>query len=70
MLRDLKPKAHLLQELIEYQAPEMGNPRDLWCYRDDSWCGFWARASRRRGGENAVHVTDARFFERFRSLFD
>ena len=60
---DLKPKVHLFQELVEYQAISMGNPRDFWCYRDESWCGFWARVSKRRGGANSSAMTPERFAE-------
>lgn len=68
LLWDLKPKVHLFQELVEYQAVALGNPRDFWCYRDESWCGFWARASKRRGGANSASMTPLRFLNRFRAL--
>ena len=29
LLWDLKPKVHLLQELVEFQATELGNPRNF-----------------------------------------
>ncbi|MCP4004695.1 MAG: hypothetical protein GY725_10905 [bacterium] len=35
----LVPKFHLAQELGEYQAYELGNPRDFWAYRDESHMG-------------------------------
>lgn len=66
----MKPKVHMLQEMIEYQAAETGNPADFWCYRDESWCGFWAKASARRGGPNLAATTAARFLNRFRALED
>ena len=69
-LWDLKPKVHLLQELVEYQAYVHGNPRNFWCYRDESWCGFWARASKRRGGANSAAMTPDRFLNRHRALED
>ena len=67
-LWDLKPKVHLLQEMVEYQTYMHGNPRNFWCYRDESWCGFWARASKRRGGANSAAMTPERFLDRYRSL--
>ena len=70
LLWDLKPKVHLLQELVEFQAQELGNPRHFWCYRDESWCGFWAKASRRRGGANSSDMTAERFLNRYRALDD
>ena len=63
-----KPKLHLFQEMIEFLAPDHGSPRHFWCYRDESWCGFWARASRRRGGANTVDTTAERFLNRYRAL--
>ena len=67
-LWDMKPKVHLFQELIEYQSVVMGNPRHFWCYRDESWCGYWAKASKRRGGANTVAMTAERFLDRYRAL--
>ena len=63
-----KPRMHLLQEMVEYLAPEHGSPKHFWCYRDESWCGFWARASKRRGGANTASVTAMRFLNRYRAL--
>ena len=56
----MKPKTHLLQEMLEYSSEVHGNPRDYWCYRDESWCGFSAKATKRRGGANTS--TNARNF--------
>ena len=67
-LWDLKPKVHLLQELVEYQSIEHGNPRDFWCYRGESWCGFCARSFKRRGGQNSAPMTAERFLQRYRAL--
>ena len=65
-----KPKMHLLQELVEYQSPQWGSPRLFWCYRDESWCGFWARASTRRGGPDSAAATAARMLDRYRAFED
>lgn len=65
---NLKPKVHLLQEMIEFDAPAAGNPADYWCYRDESFCGFWAKASKRRGGHNLAATTAQRFLDRYRAL--
>jgi len=67
-LWQMKPKVHLLQELIEYQSWEHGCPRHFWCYRDESWCGFWARCSKRRGGANHASTTAERLLSRYRAL--
>lgn len=63
-----KPKGHLLQELVEYQAWEHGCPSFFLTYRDESWCGHWARHSRRRGGANTPSITAQRLLQRFRAL--
>ena len=68
LLWQAKPKLHLFQEMIEFLAPDHGSPRWFWCYRDESWCGFWARSSRRRGGANTVDTTAERFLNRYRAL--
>jgi len=65
LLWQAKPKLHLLQEMVEYMSPEHGSPRHFWCYRDESWCGFWARASKRKGGANTVDTTAERFLMRY-----
>ena len=62
-----KPKMHLLQELVEYQSPQWGSPKLFWCYRDESWCGFWARASHRRGGAKSVASITLQMLDRFRA---
>jgi hypothetical protein len=67
-LWNMKPKVHLLQELVEYQSFQHGAPRNFWCYRDESWCGWWAKASLRRGGANNAATTATRFLQRFRIL--
>ena len=66
----LKPKLHLLQELMEYQSPVFGSPRLYWCYRDESWCGFWAKAAKRRGGANNPNTTAKNFLLRFLAAED
>ena len=70
LLWQLKPKLHLLQEMVEYLSQEHGSPRHFWCYRDESWCGFWARSSKRRGGANTVDTTAERFLNRYRALME
>ena len=63
-------KCHLLQELIEYGSAVIGLPSEFWCYRDESWCDFWARASSRRGGTNSPGTTTLNFLNRFRAMDD
>jgi hypothetical protein len=59
-----KPKMHLFQEMVEYMSFEWGSPRHFWCYRDESWCGFWARASTSRGGPKTAGATTARLLKK------
>ena len=40
--------------MLEYMAPIVGNPGEYWNYRDESFVGFWAGASHRRGGASGV----------------
>ncbi len=67
-LWQLKPKVHLLQEMIEYQSHMHGSPVHYWTYRDESWCGWWAKASKRRGGANTAPITANRLLTRFRAF--
>lgn len=64
----VKPKVHLMIEMICYLSHETGNPSEYWFYRDESWVGFWASASHRRGGHNNPATTTLRFLERFLAL--
>ena len=63
-----KPKIHMMQEMVEFQSEEHGNPREFWCYRDESWCGLWAKASKRRGGHNTPGTTARTFLLRYLAL--
>ena len=68
VLWQMKPKCHLLQEVIEFQALDQGSPRFFWTYRDESWCGWWAKASRRRGGAATAANLATRLLTRFRAF--
>lgn len=46
----IKPKFHLFQELVQYQALEHGNPRGFWEYKDEDFVGWVAKMATRRGG--------------------
>ena len=46
----LKPKYHLLLELIEYVAAEQGSPKLYWTYADEDFGGWLAKLAARRGG--------------------
>lgn len=46
----LKPKFHLMLELVEFVALEHGSPKDYWTYADEDFGGWLAALARRRGG--------------------
>ena len=69
-LWQFKPKLHLLQELVEYQSHDYGSPRLYWTYRDESWCGFMAKANKRRGGCSVSSTIAFRFLQRYRAMQD
>ena len=56
------------KEMLEYMGHVVGNPGEYWNYRDESFVGFWATASSRRGGANKVATTVLNFLNRFRAL--
>ena len=64
----LKPKIHLMIEMIQYLSLELGVHSENWFYRDESFVGFWAKASHRRGGANNPATTVERFLQRWRAM--
>ena len=36
---NLRPKAHMLQHMIEDQLSTYGSPSSNWCYGDEDFCG-------------------------------
>lgn len=56
----VKPKFHMLAELCEYQVDQFGSPEEFWAYKDESFVGFVAEFSHRRGGAaNATSICQA-----------
>ena len=64
----VKPKAHMFQELGEYQTEELGNPKDFWNYKDESFMGFIANLATSRGGPTSPTSVTQRVVERVRAL--
>ena len=64
----MKPKVHLFQELCEYKALAFGSPELFWTYQDESFCGFLAKAAKRRGGQNFAATVPQRLLDRYRAL--
>ena len=61
----VKPKFHMLQELIHY-SPDLGSPSDFWCYLDETFVGMIARMAAVRGGAAAAHVVGLRSLNKYR----
>ena len=53
----MKPKLHLFQELVEYQAQDLGNPRFYWNYVDEDFVGRVAKLAMPRGGPKQATTT-------------
>jgi hypothetical protein len=67
----MKPKLHMLQELLEYQVEEMGaSPSEFWVYRDESWCGWLGTVGGRRGGRKVAGTVALNLIDRFRCSAD
>ena len=64
----LKPNMHLFQELAEYTAPELGNPRHFWAYQDEDFVGWLAKLARTREGPKQAHTVARAVFDRYRAL--
>ena len=46
----LKPKLHMLQEMVEIHSARLGSPEAYWTYRDEDFGGVCAKLARSRGG--------------------
>ena len=64
----IKPKLHMMQELLEYQGEELGNPRGFWEYKDEDFVGIIATLALRRGGPNTPNACAAGVVDRYRAL--
>ena len=64
----IKPKFHLFQELVQYQALELGNPRGFWEYKDEDFVGWVATMATRRGGSNTHRVLADKVLNRYRAM--
>ena len=63
-----KPKLHMWQELAEYQAASLGNPKHFWAYKDEDFMGLIAELGHRRGGRSAASTLPSNVFKRYRAL--
>ena len=63
-----KPKLHMMQELLEYQSFELGNPRGFWEYQDEDFVGLIATLAIRRGGPATPTACSKGVMSRYRAL--
>ena len=64
----VKPKFHMMCELCEYQVETFGSPEEFWAYVDESFVGFVAEFSERRGGGATASTSCENVMNRFRAL--
>ena len=64
----LKPKFHMMCELCQYQVEMFGSPEEFWAYADESFVGFVAEFSERRGGSASASTSCEIVMNRFRAL--
>jgi len=64
----MKPKLHMMQEMLEYQGKELGNPRGFWEYQDEDFVGMIAKIAMRKGGGNTHMACSMNTMSRYRAL--
>ena len=64
----LKPKFHLFAELAEEQSMSLGNPKDFWAYKDESFMGVVATRAASRGGGGSAQTVPLKTMERYMAL--
>lgn len=64
----LKPKFHMMCELCEHQVSEHGSPEEFWAYADESFVGFVAEFSHKRGGAATASTSSENCLNRFKAL--
>ena len=64
----VKPKFHMMQELAEFQAPDLdASPATFWAYKDEDFVGFVAQFAGSRGGANHCQNSCVRTMQRYRA---
>ena len=64
----VKPKLHMMQELLEYQAFSLGNPRGFWEYLDEDFVGIISTLALKKGGANTHLACSTNVISRYRAL--
>ena len=65
-----KRKFHMMCELCECQVEMFGSPEEFWAYADESFVGFVAEFSNKRGGAASASSDSENVLNRFRALSD
>eukprot|EP00969_Alexandrium_andersonii_P252830 11173904-Alexandrium_andersonii.AAC.1 len=56
---------HMMQELLEYQAKELGNPSSFWNYKDEDYMGWVSSFATSRGGPVGPATTALQVLQRY-----
>ena len=64
----VKPKLHMMQELIQHVGVEFGSARDFWTYQDESWGGWLSNCAARRGGAKFAGTVAFGLLQRYRAV--
>ena len=64
----LKPKMHMVQEMCEVQSELLGNPREFWTYRDESFMGVVSSMAHSRSGSATASTIPLRVLDTHRAL--
>ena len=64
----MKPKMHMVQELVEFQVHDLGHPARYWTFQDESFVGEIAKLAMSRGGPRNVATCAQRTLDRYRAL--
>lgn len=64
----MKPKFHLMAELVSGQTYELGNPAHFWCYLDETFVGLVSKLASSRGGQRTAVTTPTNVLRKYRSL--
>ncbi len=66
----MKPKVHIVQEMLEYQTlASSSNPKLCWTYRDEDWGGWVAQCAQSRGGRGSPASVALQVEQRFLAFF-
>ena len=64
----IKPKLHLMQELIEFIGIDYGSARTFWTYQDENWGGWLSKCAARRGGPKFAGTVALGLLQRYRAV--